>query len=250
MKLNQDKCHFLISGNTPEHLWVKVGEHKLWESYQEKLLGLTIDKNLNFNEHLSNVCKKASKKVTALARLAKIVPFEKKRLLFKSFIESQFSYCPLIWIFCSREMNRKINYIHERALRLVYEDYTTSFKDLLVRDKSVSIHHRNIQKVAIEMFKVKNNLCPEIVKSLFCVNSNPKSNSYFCRPNVNTVYKGECSLRAFGPIVWDNMVPDKLKTSLTLEEFKSKISLWVPSRCPCRLCKDYVQNLGFITLFQ
>ena len=76
MKLNQDKCHFLISGNTPEHLWVKVGEHKLWESYQEKLLGLTIDKK--FNEHLSNVCKKASKKVTALARLAKIVPFEKK----------------------------------------------------------------------------------------------------------------------------------------------------------------------------
>ena len=99
MKLNQDKCHFLISGNTPEHLWIKVGEHKLWESYQEKLLGLTIDKNLNFNEHLSNVCKNASKKVTALARLAKIVPFDKKRLLFKSFIESQFSYCPLIWMF-------------------------------------------------------------------------------------------------------------------------------------------------------
>ena len=93
--------------------------------------------------------------------MVKILSFDKKRLLLKSFIESQFSYCPLIWMFCSREMNRRINHIHERALRLVYDDYITSFEDLLIRDKSVSIHHRNIQTVAIEMFKVKNNLCPE-----------------------------------------------------------------------------------------
>ena len=123
MKLNQDKCHFLISGNTPEYLWAKIGEHVIWESPQEKLLGLTIDKNLNFEAHLSNVCKKASVKVTALARLVKLVPFERKRLLMKSFIESQFSYCPLIWMFCSRKMNQKINHIHERALRLGYQDY-------------------------------------------------------------------------------------------------------------------------------
>ena len=113
MKLNQDKCHFLISGNTPEHLWVTLGEHKIWESHEEKLLGLTIDKNLNFNAHLSNICKKASVKVTILSRMVKLLPFEKKRLLLKSFIESQFSYCPLLWMFCSRGINRKINYIHE-----------------------------------------------------------------------------------------------------------------------------------------
>ena len=62
-------------------------------------------------------------------------------------------------MFCSRKMNNKINYIHERALRLVYEDYKTSFEELLSKDNSVSIHHRNIQDVAIEMFKVKNDLC-------------------------------------------------------------------------------------------
>ena len=134
-KLNQDKCHFLISGNTSEYLWVQVGEHKIWESLQEKLLGLNIDKNLNFNEHLSIVCKKASSKVRTLARVAKIIPFEQKRLLMNSFIQSQFSYCPLIWMFCSSETNRKIDYIHERALRLIIEDYVSSFKELLFRDK-------------------------------------------------------------------------------------------------------------------
>ena len=119
MKLNPDKCHFLLAGSTPELLWAKVGEEKIWESSQEKLLGLVIDKKLNFNSHLSKICKKVSTKVTALARMVKIIPFEKKKLLMNAFIDSQFSYCPLLWMFCSRKINRKINYIHERALRLV-----------------------------------------------------------------------------------------------------------------------------------
>ena len=249
MKLNQGKCHFLISGNTPEHLWVTVGEHKIWESQEEKLLGLTIDKNLNFNTHLSNVCQRASVKVTILSRMVKLLPFEKKRLLFKSFIESQFSYCPLLWMFCSRGMNRKINYIHERALRLVYEDYSSSFEELLTRDKSVCIHHLNIQKVAIEMFKVKYKLCPEIMQSLFEKNTNPRSDSCFHRPNVNTVYKGEHSLRSFGPIVWDTMIPEEVKKITSLADFKVKISKWVPSSCPCNLCKVYIPNVGYVKLF-
>ena len=58
MKLNQDKSHFLISANTNEHLWLKVGDAMIWESSDEKLLGVTIDKNLNFNAHLSKLCKK------------------------------------------------------------------------------------------------------------------------------------------------------------------------------------------------
>ena len=122
MKLNQDKCHFLVSGNTNEFLFAKVGDELIWESPEEKLLGVTIDKNLNFNSHLSILCNKVGQKVTALARIAKILPFHKKRLILKAFIESQFSHCPLVWMFCSRKMNRRINSIHERALRLVYDD--------------------------------------------------------------------------------------------------------------------------------
>ena len=88
--------------------------------------------------------------------MVKILPFEKKKIRMRTFIQSQFSYCPLIWMFCSRKINRKINQIHERALRLVYDDYTTPFEELLLKDRSVSIHHCNIQKVAIEMINVKN----------------------------------------------------------------------------------------------
>ena len=65
MKLNEDKCHLIVSGYTPEFLWAKVGEEMIWESKSEKLLGLTIDKGLKFDEHLKIVCK-VSGKISAL----------------------------------------------------------------------------------------------------------------------------------------------------------------------------------------
>ena len=250
MKLNQSKCHFLTSGST-EHLWVKVGNEVIWESLSEKLLGLTLDKNLNFNLHLKTLCKKVNQKVSALARVVRILPFQKRRLIMKTFIESQFSYCPLVWMFCSNKMNNKINHIHERALRLVYQDYTTSFDDLLKQDNSLIFHHRNIHQVAIEMFKVKHDLSPPFMKELFTYlgnNKGTRSGDTFARPNVNSVYKGDHSIRSFGPIVWNVMLPDRLKTCESLSEFKSNIKSWVPENCPCRLCKTYIPGLGYANI--
>ena len=251
MKLNQKKCHFMIAGNTHEFLWAKIGEVSIWESNNEKLLGLTVDKKLNFDKHLSIYAKKTGGKVSALARIAKIITFAKKWLLLKTFIESQFSYCPLIWMFCSRKMNQKMNHIHERALRMVYEGYITSFEDLLIKDESVSIHHRNIQNVATIMFKVKNNMCSEFVRNLFCqITPRSRSNAILHRPNVNTVCNGEQSLRWFAPIVWDTMVPNDLKTINDLADVKQKIKKWVPKNCMCRFCKNYISDLCFVTLYE
>ena len=165
-----------------------------------------------------------------------------------SFIESQFSYCPLVWMFCSRGTDRKINHIHERALRMVYLDYTTSFTDLLKKDGSVTIHHRNIRLVAKEMFRVKHDICPEIIKSLFYFNNNQNVKKDFLRPNVKSEYKGKLSLRYFGPVVWDYMLPENLKTITTFEKFKTEIKKWVPENCPCRLCKTYIPQLGFVNV--
>ena len=171
-------------------------------SAEEKLLGVTIDKDLNFNSHLSTLCNKVGQKVTALARIVKLTPLYKRRMLLKTFIVSQFSHCPLIWMFCSREMNRKINHVHERALRMVYNDYTSSFEELLRNDKTISIHHRNIHIVAIEMYKVRNDLSPVFIKEIFHHQGNrpnTRMGESFARPNVNKVHNGENSLRNFGP---------------------------------------------------
>ena len=251
--MNNDKCHFLISGNVNEHIWIKAGDELIWESSEEKLLGVTIDKNLNFNSHLAKLCKKVGQKVTALARIVKLLPFHKRRIILKTFIESQFSYCPLVWMFCSKEMNNKINHIHERALRLVYIDYNSSFEELLKKDKSITVHHRNIHNVAIQMYMVKNNLSPPFMQNIFEYKGSgriTRMGDKFARPNVNKVYKGENSLRYFGPIVWNTMLPEKLKTCASLAEFKRLIKSWIPNNCPCRLCKLYVKDVGFLQVFE
>jgi hypothetical protein len=134
-------------------------------------------------------------------------------------------------MFCSCKLNNKINRIHERALRLVYQDYESTFDELLTKDKSLRFHHRNIHHVAIEMYKYKEGLSPEFMKDIWELNGDD-----FKRPNVNSLRKGCRSLRNFGPIVWNKMLPDKLKQSKSLDELKISIKSWIPENCPCELC--------------
>ena len=148
-------------------------------------------------------------------------------------------------ILISRRLNSRINHIHERGLRIVYEDYMSSFAELLKINESVCIHHRNIQLVAVEMFKVKNGLSPEIMKDIFQLATNPSVEKTFLIPKVNGEYMGKLSLRYFGPVVWETMLPNEFKSISDLEKFKEDIKKWVPSNCKCRLCKTYVAGLGF-----
>ena len=85
----------------------------------------------------------------------------------KTFIESQFSCCPFVWMFHDRIVNKKNNQLHERALKIVDKDYTISFEDLLKRDNFVTIHNRNIQSLAIQLFKVKQNLSHSLLCNIF-----------------------------------------------------------------------------------
>ena len=86
------------------------------------MLGITIDYNLKFDDHVTNLCDKVSQKLNALARICRFIDMKKRRMIFKAFISSQFSYCPLVWMFHKRELNNRINRLHERSLRLVYQE--------------------------------------------------------------------------------------------------------------------------------
>ena len=89
----------------------------------------------------------------------------------KAFIASEFGYCPLVLMFYSRKLNGRINKLHERALRIVYQDYVSSFNELLEKDKSTTIHGSNIQFLATELFKVKNGLSPAFMNEIFVKNA-------------------------------------------------------------------------------
>ena len=141
MKANTDKSHLLLSGNIDLNANIDGNVTESEES--QVLLRITIDSNLSFKTHINNLCKKASAKLNALARISGYMNLPKRRMIMKSFITSQFGYCPLIWMFHSRALNNKINSIHERALRITYNDSKSTFEELLSKDNSVSIHHRN-----------------------------------------------------------------------------------------------------------
>ena len=248
MKLNKSKCHFLVSGNKFEHLWINVGGTKIWESNSETMLGVQIERNLKFDKHVTELCKKAGRKLSALTRLAKILPFHRLRILMKSFFDSQFSYCPLIWMFISRGTNRKINRLHERSLRILYKDDIATFEELLQKDNSVTVHTRNIQLLALEMYKVHNNISPNFICEIFHksdVSYNMIKTSDFIRPRVNTVFYGTETIRNIGPKIWD-LLPLDIKVSPTLDSFKLKVKQWKPENCPCRLCKTYLPGIGFL----
>ena len=128
MKLNTDKCHPLLNSQEPNTL--KKGELHISNSLSEKLLGITFDCKLKFNKHIEDICQKASQKTNALAGLAPYMRTIKKRIIMNAFFKSQFNYCPLVWMCCNRSLNTKINRLHERCLRIVYNDKRL----LLVKD--------------------------------------------------------------------------------------------------------------------
>ena len=213
-----------------------IGPFEIKNTNCEKLLGIKVDSRLNFNEHLDGIIKKASRKINALSRITPFMNISKRRILMNSFFNSQFNYCPLVWMFHSRSINNKINRLHERVLRIVYNDFKSSFKNLLEKDGTVSIHVKNLQKLATEMFKISKNVSVPLMSEL----SYQKANHY----DLQNPY-GQASIRYLSPLICQ-LVPSEFKDLNTVSAFKAAIRKWKPNNCPCRLCKTYIGNVGFI----
>ena len=124
-----------------------------------------------------------------------------------TFFDSQFRYCPLIWMCHSRTNKRKIDRPHERCRRIIYNNKQSSFRDLLEKDSSVSIHGGNVQILATEMYKVSNNFLSPRTNYIFEVRIehpfNLRQNSQFFGPLVKSVYHRYESLSYLGPKIWD-----------------------------------------------
>ena len=147
-------------------------------------------------------------------------------------------------------VNSKINHLQEQSLRIVYNYYITAFEDLLKKDNSFKIHHKNIQSLAIELFKVEKRIANPILYDIFPLRSidyNLRSQTDFSVNSVNTTHFGVNSLRYFASKVW-NMVTLELKNLNDIESFKSEIRKWEPMQCEYTLCLPYMHSIVYVNI--
>ena len=182
----------------------------------------------------------------ALARLSNYTDPVKLKLLMDAFIKSQFSYCPLAWMFHDRTINSKVNKIHERALRIVCKDSGNDFVNNV--NSSVTTHERNLLLLMIEIFKTKNDLNPTFLKDIFAERDgyySLRNLNHLRLPKVRTIIYGTENIQYRGCLLWSSP-PKFLKHCSTIEEFKRKIKQWNGDSCTCRLCRVFIKDLGFL----
>ena len=152
-------------------------------------------------------------------------------------------------MFHYRSLNNKINKLHERFLRIIYNDKHFNFKKLLNTDNSVSIHYNNIHVLAIELCKIANDMSPKIMSQVSKLRNTPcyylRHTSQFSADLVHSVYNGIESASYLGPKIWEQ-IPAEIKNKESLDSFKKEIKKWKPVGYACRTCRTCVPNLGFI----
>ena len=144
LKANPGKFQFMILGKKKRMKYsLKIGSITIKESNEVALLGITIDKALNFKKHIENLCCTAQHKLHALRRIRKYLSLDKAKLLGNAFIDTQFNYAPLIWIFCRKATYLKMQKINHKSLKIIYRS-DASYDDLLQLSNNVSLYQQHL----------------------------------------------------------------------------------------------------------
>ena len=247
MFLNLEKCHYMCLGKDSVVDLLRLCGEDLAASELETVLGIQIDNKLNFENHIKSLCNKASQKLGVLQRISNMLDTQKKNLLLNSVRKSQFSYFPLVWMFCSRRSSSLVNNVHERALRIVHDDHNSSYSELLKTKNERTIHQQNINVLMKEIYKFGNDLSPRLIDDMFQVHKNYDLRHFqkIANTKKNSVKMGLETISYRAPQLW-NLVPTAIKDALSLSTFKKKIKSWYGDSCPCRLCETYIASVGFV----
>ena len=193
---------------------------------------------LKFDDHVSDICRKASKQLAVLKRIGRFLTKQEKMVINNSFIASNFSYCPLAWHFCSSSSTNKLEKVQERALRFINNDFTSSLPDLPKQTNTQPLHIRRLKLMACEVYKLVNDLSPTYINDLV----NIKNPSYNFRsekkaeiPRVNSTRYGLRSFSSEAPRIW-NSLPNDLRVAESYPQFRRLIRRWDGFGCQCPLC--------------
>ena len=187
------------------------------------LLKVEIDNELNFNNHISNICKKAGNKIKSISRNQILLGQKKKEALVNTFVYSNFNYCLLVWHFSTKKSTNKTEKIHERCLKVLYNNATETYDDLLVATSQPSMEIKPLRTLPTEIFKTLNDINPNYMKEIFYLSSHETHKKYdLFVHSLNTTKYGNHSLRVLGPYIWSSL-PEEIKKLSSLNAFKNYI---------------------------
>ena len=149
-------------------------------------------------------------------------------MIYKSFVISTFNYCPVSWVFCGKKNAGKLEKLHERALRFVFRDFTSSYTDLLRRGNFLPLSAHRIKFLAVEVFKCINGINPPYLNQLFSHSSctyNLRDAHRVVQPKFNTYTYGYRSFTYYGSKLW-NSLPRHVKDTDDIGTFKNNITQW------------------------
>ena len=232
MEANPSKFQFLVSSRQSHgKIEIKITDDvHIYSEPSVKVLGVYIDERFNFNEHVQKSCSKAARQLNALARISKYLNVGARKLIFNSFVLSNFSYCPLVWHFCGKINNSKIEKIQERALRIVLQDYTSDYDALLKKFGTITVHKYRINQILIETFKSFKNINPTYIQNLV----HRKAKMYDMRSSIileqpvkDSTTFGLRSYSYLASKLWNDL-PLHMKNieDVELDSFKSIIKHW------------------------
>ena len=216
----------------------KIGGFTIKSKNHVELLGIEIDFKLNFNMYVSKICKKAGGQLNTLSRYNKFIDFDEKKTLIESFIQSNFNFCPLVWMFTSPKSGRKIERVQERALRLLLNNYESDYESLLEISRKSKVFTRIHRILAKEVYKTLNNCNPGYMKTIFqkTLRNNPRRPNNLRVQGFRGITYGKNSLRTLGTQIWNNL-PEDFKSASSLSMFENLIKIWFDFNCFCKMCK-------------
>ena len=167
LKANARKFQFMILNQKHHRRWrMVINSITVKERNEVISLGITIDNKLVFKKHIESLCRTAQYKLHALTRIREYLTLDKAILLGNMVINSQFNYAPLIWMFCRKTLYHKIEKIHHRTLKVIYQP-EESYVNLLLKSSSVSEHQRHLRFLITEIYKSTTQINPEFMWSYF-----------------------------------------------------------------------------------
>ena len=177
MQANASKFQAMVMKSGPGHVRMdlNVSNEVLTSVDCVKLLGVQLDGKLNFDHHVSALCLRASFKIRALSRIGRFISEDCRMKLYDSFILPNFLYCSIVWHFGSKSSALKVEKVNKRALRVVLNDYVSSYPELLLKTGRSSLYVSRIKTIATEMYKCKNDINPAFVGELFTSHDPPYS---------------------------------------------------------------------------